>query len=79
MIHKKMMTNTMELEDIVFYRDAEGDIRGEIDIRRDGIWRSESFGIYASGNWEFKGWMYSRFFSKEQKQEIEDAILAKVF
>ena len=79
MIRKKMMTNTMELEDIVSYRNAEGDIRGEIDIRLDGILRSESFEIYASGNWEFKGWQYSRFFSKKQKKEIEAAILAKVF
>lgn len=79
MIRKKMMTNTMELEDIVFYRNAEGDISGEIDIRRDGIWSSESFGIYASGNWEFKGWQNSRFFSKKQKKEIEAAIIEKVF
>lgn len=79
MIRKKMMTNTMELENIVFYRNAEGDIRGEIDIRRDGIWCSESFCIYASGNWQFKGWQNRRFFSKKQKKEIEAAIIAKVF
>ena len=49
------MTKTLTIADIAYYRNAEGDIRGEIDLRRDGIWCSESFGIYASGNWEFKG------------------------
>ena len=73
------MAKKINIEDIAYYRNAEGDIRGEIDIRRDGIWSSESFCIYASGNWEFKGWQNSRFFSKKQKNEIEDAILAKVF
>lgn len=72
------MTKTLTIEDIAFYRNAEGDIRGDIDLRRDGIWCSESFGIYASGNWEFKGWQNRRFFSKEQKKAIETAILAKV-
>lgn len=73
------MTKKLNIEDIVFYRNAEGDIRGEIDIRLDGIWRSESFGIYASGNWEFKGWQNRRSYSKEQKKAIEAAIIAKVF
>lgn len=79
MISKKMMTKTMSIEDIAYYRNAEGDIRGEIDILCDGIWRSESFAIYASGNWEFKGWQNRRFFSKKQKKEIEAAIIAKAF
>lgn len=43
------MTKTLTIEDIVFYRNAEGDIRGDIDLRRDGTCCSESFGIYASG------------------------------
>lgn len=73
------MTKKLNIEDIVYYRNAEGDIRGEIDIRRDGIWCSESFCIYASGNWEFKGWQNLRSYSKEQKKAIEAAILAKVF
>lgn len=72
------MTKNLTIEDIAFYRNAEGDIRGEIDLRRDGILCSESFGIYASGNWEFNGWQNSRLFSKEQKKAIEAAILAKV-
>lgn len=72
------MTKTLTIEDIAFYRNAEGDIRGDIDLRRDGTWCSESFGIYASGNWEFKGWQNRRFFSKAQKKAIETAILAKV-
>ncbi len=72
------MTKTLTIEEIAFYRNAEGDIRGEIDLRLDGIWSSESFGIYASGNWEFKGWQNRRFFSKNQKKAIESAILAKV-
>ena len=72
------MTKTLTIADIAYYRNAEGDIRGEIDLRRDGIWCSESFGIYAYGNWEFKGWQYSRLFSKEQKKSIESAILAKL-
>ena len=69
---------TMKIEEIEIYRNAEGDIRGEIDLRRDGILCSESFGIYASGNWEFKGWRNSRLYSKEQKKAIEAAIIAKV-
>lgn len=72
------MTKKLTVEDIAYYRNAEGDIRGEIDLRRDGIWSSESFGIYASGNWEYKGWRNSRLFSKAQKKYIEAAILAKV-
>lgn len=71
------MTKKLTVEDIAYYRNAEGDIRGEIDLRRDGIWCSESFGIYASGKWEFKGWQNSRIYSKEQKKTIETAILAK--
>lgn len=72
------MTKKITIEEIAYYRNAEGDIRGDIDIRRNGIWCSESFAIYASGNWEFKGWKNSRSYSKEQKKAIEAAILAKV-
>lgn len=72
------MTKRITIEEIAYYRNAEGDIRGDIDIRKDGIWCSESFGIYASGNWEFKGWKNSRSYSKEQKKAIEAAIIAKV-
>ena len=72
------MTKRITIEEIAYYRNAEGDIRGDIDIRRDGILCSESFGIYASGNWEFKGWQNRRSYSKEQKKAIEAAIIAKV-
>lgn len=72
------MTKKIKIEEIAYYRNAEGDIRGDIDLRRDGIWCSESFGIYASGNWEFKGWENSRYYSKRQKKAIEAAIIAKV-
>lgn len=72
------MTKKLNIEDIAFYRNAEGDVRGEIDFRLNGIYYSESFAIYASYNWEFKGWSYSRLLSKAQKKALETAILAKV-
>lgn len=72
------MTKRITIEEIAYYRNAEGDIRGDIDLRRDGIWCSESFGIYASGNWESKSWENRRYYSKEQKKAIEAAIIAKV-
>lgn len=72
------MTKNLTIEEICFYRNAEGDIRGDIDFRRDGVLTSESFGIYGSGNWEYKGWQYRRYLTKEQKKALETAILAKV-
>lgn len=72
------MTKKIKIEEIAYYRNAEGDIRGDIDLRRDWILCSESFGIYASGNWEFKGWENRRYYSKRQKKAIEAAIIAKV-
>lgn len=72
------MTKKITIEEIAYYRNAEGDIRGDIDLRRDGILCSESFGIYASGNWEFSGWQYSRLYTKAQKKAIEAAIIAKL-
>ncbi len=72
------MTKNLTIEEICFYRDAEGNVLGDIDLRRDGVFCSESFGIYASGNWEFKGWQNRRFYSKAQKKAIEDAVTARV-
>lgn len=72
------MANTLTIDNIVIYSNAGGDIRGDIDIILDGIWASESFSIYASGNWEFRGWQYSRLYTKVQKKAIESAIIAKV-
>lgn len=71
-------TKTITIEDVCFYRDYEGNVRGDIDYRRDGVLTSESFGIYASGNWEFKGWQNRRFLTREQKKALETAIIAKV-
>lgn len=59
--------NKMKIENIYIKRDAEGNITGDIEIYKNGKFDCVCFGLYASGNFEFKTWN-SRKFTKEERR-----------
>lgn len=67
----------MKIENIYIKRDAEGNITGDIEISKNGKFDCVCFGLYASGNFEFKTWN-SRKFTKEEKKILDTAALAKL-
>lgn len=69
--------NKMKIENIYIKRDAEGNITGDIEIYKNGKFDCVCFGLYASGNFEFKTWN-SRKFTKEEKKALDIAALSKI-
>ena len=67
----------MKIENIYIKRDAEGNIAGDIEISKNGRFDCVSFGLYTSGNFEFKTWN-TRKFTKEEKKALDIAALAKL-
>ena len=67
----------MKIENIYIKRDAEGNITGDIEIFKNGKFDCVCFGLYTSGNFEFKTWN-SRKFTKEEKKALDTAALYKI-
>lgn len=74
---KQQSEDTMKIENIYIKRDIEGNITGDIELSKNGKFDCVCFGLYASGNFEFKTWN-SRKFTKEEKKILDTAALAKL-
>ena len=73
----KNEVNEMKIENIYIKRDYEGNITGDIEISKNGRFDCVSFGLYTSGNFEFKT-CNTRKFTKEEKKALDLAALAKL-
>ena len=67
----------MKIENIYIKRDSEGNITGDIEISKNGVFDCVCFCLYTSGNFEFKTWNTRRF-TKEEKKALDLAAIAKL-